>query len=385
MRICIVIPYDLAEEGGVKRHGIRLAASLRRLGDEVDILGPSREPIMLPHVHAVRGVVNVSSNGSENHIGVFACPHLVRRLFHIRQYDVVHIHEPLIPSINYWALWSAGRAARVGTFHAFTEYEPAPLWYARRLWSAIAFRSYDRGIAVSPAAARLAREMFDKPLAIIPNGIDTSIYDRPISLPGRGPLRLLFVGHWRDRRKGLQYLLEACTRLTARGIAWTLDIVGDGGTAPRIENPNLCYHGAIASEQEIASLYAACDVFVAPAIGMESFGIVLLEAMASGRAIVCSNIEGYRYAAGDAAIFTPPQDSAALADAIGRLALDAPLRERLGRAARDRAYMFEWDRLALRVRAEYVAAIAQRYGDAAGRAHALGSARQPAALASRPT
>jgi phosphatidylinositol alpha-mannosyltransferase len=137
-----------------------------------------------------------------------------------------------------------------------------------------------------------------KPLAIIPNGIRTELYKAIAPPNSAGPLRLLFVGHWRDTRKGLPYLLEACEKLTARSIPWTLDVVGDGGKVARSELPSVHYHGAISSEQRIAELYASCDVFVSPATGMESFGIVLLEAMASGRPIVCSDIAGYRHAVG---------------------------------------------------------------------------------------
>ena len=354
MRVCMVIPYDLGEEGGVKRHGVRLAAALRELGDEVDVVGPSSVPIHDPHVHAFGGIVNVASNGSENHIGIFSSPLAIRKLLRARDYDVVHVHEPLIPSLNYWAVWSAGRAARIATFHAFSEHESLRLRAVRRVWSAFAFRSYDRGIAVSPAAAEPVRRDFAKPLAIIPNGIDTSIYTAT-ALPHRGALRLLFVGHWRDPRKGLPVLLEACERL--RGIEWTLDVVGDGGTHPRFEHPNVHYHGAIASETELASMYATCDVFLAPALGMESFGIVLLEAMAAGRAIVCSDIAGYRHAAGEVARYVPPRDSAALAAAISELAASPALRHKLGADGKARAHAFEWDAIAARVRDEYVAAL----------------------------
>ncbi|MEP6864891.1 MAG: glycosyltransferase family 4 protein [Deltaproteobacteria bacterium] len=357
MRVCMVIPYDLSEEGGVKRHGVRLAEALRALGDEVDVVGPSSAPIQDPRIHAFGGVVNVASNGSENHIGMFTSPLAIRRLLRARRYDVVHVHEPLIPSLNYWAVWSAGSAARIATFHAFSEHESLRLRAVRRLWSAFAFRAYDRGIAVSPAAAAPVRGEFAKPLAIIPNGIDTSIYTAT-ALPHRGALRLLFVGHWRDQRKGLPVLLDACERL--RGIDWTLDVVGDGGGHPRHDHPNVHYHGAIASESQLASLYATCDVFVAPALGMESFGIVLLEAMAAGCAIVCSDIAGYRHAAGDVARYVTPRDSAALATAISELAAAPSLRHKLGAEGKLRVRMFEWATIAARVRDEYLAALATR-------------------------
>ena len=150
--------------------------------------------------------------------------------------------------------------------------------------------------------------------------------------PG-APLRILFVGHWRDSRKGLPHLLDACERLTARGVAWTLDIVGDGGTQAKSTLPGITYHGPISSERQVAELYASCDVFASPAVGGESFGIVLLEAMASARPIVCSDIAGYRYAVGGGpdcgAKLVAPGDVDGLAEAFAALAADPALRARL--------------------------------------------------------
>jgi len=360
----MVVPYDLAEEGGVKRHAMQLATSLRRLGDEVDVIGPySKRGGLGDHTFGFRGVVNIPANGSDNRLGIFACPHLVRRFVRDHRYDVIHIHEPLQPSLNYYALWSAGRAARIGTFHGYMEQESPALLRARRFWSAIAYPSYDRGIAVSPAAADYARVTFHKPLAIIPNGIRTELYPQGGPHVAGGPLRILFVGHWRDSRKGLPYLLEACARLGARGVAWTLDIVGDGGQVPRSEAPGVRYHGPISSETQIAELYAGCDVFVSPATGMESFGIVLLEAMAAGRAIVCSDIAGYRYAVGESArgaTLVTPGSVDALVAALAELAADPARRARMGAANRERVRQFDWDRLVERVRDEYLAALAVR-------------------------
>ncbi len=361
----MVVPYDLAEEGGVKRHAMQLAATLRRLGDEVDVIGPvSGQRELGEHVYGFRGVVNIVSNSSDNRLGIFACPHKVRRLFRDKSYDVVHIHEPLQPSLNYYAVWCASpRAARIATFHAFSEQESTALLRARKFWSVIAFPAYDRGIAVSPAAAEYARATFKKPMTIIPNGIRTELY-RPGVAPSHGPLKLLFVGHWRDSRKGLPYLLEACGKLRERGVEWTLDIVGDGGQVPRSELPGVTYHGPISGESKIAELYAACDVFVSPATGMESFGIVLLEAMASSRAIVCSDIAGYRYAVGGGptcgAKLVTPGSVDGLVSALAELAADPALRAKMGAQNRERARQFDWDNLVSRVRDEYCAALEAR-------------------------
>jgi len=368
----MVIPYDLAEEGGVKRHAMQLAATLRALGDEVDVIGPcSDQGALGDHMYGFPGVINIPANGSDNRLGIFVSPRRVRRLFRDRRYDVVHVHEPLQPTLNYYAIWSAGSAARVGTFHAFMEDEGVAMLWARKAMGAVMFRGYDRGIAVSPAAEQSARQVFRGPLAIIPNGIRTGLYAAPAAneATAGGPLRMLFVGHWRDARKGLPHLIEACAQLTARNIAWTLDVVGDGGRLARAPLAGVTYHGPIRAERELAARYAACDVFVSPATGAESFGIVLLEAMASGRAIVCSDLEGYRYAvgsgAGSGALLVPPSSAGALADALAALAADPAIRARLGARNRERVAQFEWDRLVGRVREEYAIGLRGRRGDRA--------------------
>lgn len=381
MKICMVVPYDLAEEGGVKRHATQLAASLRDLGDHVDLIGPCSDRSKLDeHVHGFRGVVNVSANSSDNRLGIFTCPHLVHRFVAEGEYDVIHIHEPLQPSINYYAVWSvSSRAARIGTFHAYAEQESAKLRRARRFWATIAFPAYDRGIAVSPAAAEYAQVAFKKPLAIIPNGIRTELYRPGVPAVAGAPLKILFVGHWRDSRKGLPVLLDAVGKLRERGIQWSLDIVGDGGQVPRSELPGVTYHGPISGEQRIADLYASCDVFVSPATGGESFGIVLLEAMAASRAIVCSDIAGYRYAVGSGpdcgALLVTPGSVDELAGALARLAVEPALRDRMGAVNRERVRVFDWEQLVERVRDEYCAALE-------GRGRVL-EAPQPRAVASQ--
>jgi phosphatidylinositol alpha-mannosyltransferase len=364
VRIAMVVPYDLAEEGGVKRHAVQLASTLRHLGDEVDVIGPLTRGKDGGNVIGFTGVYNIPANGSDNRLGIFACPWKVAKLFRERRYDVLHVHEPLQPSLNYYALWSAGNAARIGTFHSFSEQESPSLLRARKFWSTIAFPWYDRGIAVSPAAADYAGVTFKKPMTIIPNGIRTELYSPGRAPVAGAPLKMLFVGHWRDSRKGLPYLLEACGKLRERGVAWTLDIVGDGGQTPRSELPGVTYHGPISSEQRLAELYAQCDVFVSPAMGGESFGIVLLEAMAAARAIVCSDIAGYRYAVGAGpecgAKLVPPGSVDGLVAALSELAADPALRSRFGAVNRERVRKFDWNRLVARVRDEYLAALESR-------------------------
>ena len=189
-----------------------------------------------------------------------------------------------------------------------------------------------------------------RPLAIIPNGVPTDIFTpapTPI-VPGGAPVKLLFVGRIGDRRKGARYLFDAYRSLLARGLPVTLDVAGELGNAePPPELPGLRYHGAV-NFDELVQLYRACDVFVAPSTGQESFGIVLLEAMASAKPVVCSDIEGYRQVAvPNGAFLVPPADANVLAERLAEIVqLDPIARMRLGDVNRKAALGYDWDRLA---------------------------------------
>jgi phosphatidylinositol alpha-mannosyltransferase len=176
-----------------------------------------------------------------------------------------------------------------------------------------------------------------------------------------GPTRLLFVGRIADRRKGARFLFEAYRGLVARGLSVTLDVVGDLGSGePPPALPGLRFHGVV-DPTRLTELYRECDVFVAPSTGQESFGIVLLEAMSSGKPVVCSDIDGYREVArGTTAVLVPPRDASALERALAQIVqLDRPTREAMGAKNREVAEAFEWDQIAKRVRGEYLGAIAE--------------------------
>ena len=356
----MVVTYDMASPGGgVKQHAVHLAAALRRSGDDVLLVGPSSVPSREPDVRSFDGVVNVSSNDSGNLMGLFVSPRELAQLFKRERFDVIHIHEPLVPLLSYWTVWLTRGLPHVATFHAYRERERRILTLARRAAGATVFPWLQRAIAVSEPAAAYAKAVWDRELAIIPNGVPTEIFTPAAATPRGKTVKLLFVGRLGDVRKGARFMFEAYAGLVARGLPVTLDVVGELGTAaPPPALRGLTYHGAVPFERLI-ELYRACDVFVAPSTGGESFGIVLLEAMASGKPVVCSDIAGYRQVATtEGSVRVPPSNAAALEAALARVvALDPELRRRHGDANRRHAESFSYDKIAERVRVEYEHAI----------------------------
>jgi phosphatidyl-myo-inositol alpha-mannosyltransferase len=358
----------------VKRHALRVAAEMRSRGDDVTVIGPLRRGVGGPFVQGFGGVVNIPANGGANNMAILTPPWRVRRFFRRRSFDVVHVHEPLVPLLPYYSLWFSPEAAHVCTFHMYSEREPSSSKAARRLLGRITFRRFERGIAVSRPAQTYAALSWKRDLALIPNGVSTETFapsSRPARLPTeREPLRLLFVGRWEDRRKGLQPLLEAYTRLRARGVHVTLDVVGACSRVRPDLPPGVTLHGVVRSTAGLVRHYRSCDVFVSPALGQESFGMVVLEAMSCGRPVVCSDIAGYRQVADPrGARMVPPADPEAIAQAVAALAADPAARQAMGQANRTAAERYDWGDLSERIRAQYVEAIGERHGAAVARTH----------------
>jgi phosphatidylinositol alpha-mannosyltransferase len=361
LRICMMVTYDLSTHGGgVKQHAVHLANALRRRGDHVTIVGPASKPLDQDDMVGFGGIANVPANGSDNQLAIFVSPLAVRRFFKTHQFDVMHVHEPLQPALSYYSVWSTPDVPHVATFHAYAENEGLALNWARRVFARLLLPRFQRAIAVSQPAARYAGVTWKRPLAIIPNGVPTKVFRPPAAGPASdGPLKLLFVGRLGDKRKGIRHMIEAYEALLALRVPVTLDIVGElGGATPPPALPGLTYHGSI-DQAALVEAYRSCDVFVAPSTGQESFGIVLVEAMSSGRIVVCSDIEGYRQVATtEGSFLVPPSDAAALARTIQQVAaLPAAERQRLGNVNLAHVAQYDWDVLADKVRHEYLAAM----------------------------
>jgi phosphatidylinositol alpha-mannosyltransferase len=272
--------------------------------------------------------------------------------------DVVHVHEPLSPSTGMFATLRSP-APVVGTFHAFSEKSrlvqlASPL--LRIVWRRLAER-----VAVSNAAASFLDARFGggSDTRIVPNGVDVELFAdaQPANLP-RGR-RILWVGRL-DKQKGFPVAVRAFAALATRLPDVHLVVAGDGAErdavaelSPEVRE-RVVMLGAVANEQ-LPPYFAASEVFIAPALGQESFGIVLVEAMAAGLPVVASRIPGYDEVIRDGVdgVLVPSNDPRALADEAERVLGDPALSGRLAEAGRARAAEFSWDHVTDRLEDVY--------------------------------
>jgi phosphatidyl-myo-inositol alpha-mannosyltransferase len=384
VRVALVSPYSWTYPGGVTRHIEALAAELAAAGHEARILAPFDPPDALSrrlHRGAVPQAlappagfvslgrtVGLPANGAVSNIalapsGVLA----LRRALREGDYDVAHIHEPIVPFLGWDILAHAPEdLPLVGTFHAYST-NPitnggGALFGARRRLNRLHAR-----IAVSEAAAWTARRFFGGRYRIVPNGVHVGA-DFTTDTEEEG-LRILFVG-LPVERKGLPVLLRAFEALREH-VPATLTLVGPGpqDIAPMLlDDRGVRALGKVSEEQKAAEL-AAAEVLCAPSLGAESFGMVLTEAFAATTPVVASDIAGYRDVVreGVDGLLTPPGDALALAEALRTMALGPARRAAMATAARERAERFAWPHIAAEVAECYEQAIA--VGRPQGRLH----------------
>jgi phosphatidylinositol alpha-mannosyltransferase len=269
---------------------------------------------------------------------------------------VVHLHEPLIPSLSLLSLWSTD-APSVGTFHAAAD-SSAGYRVARPVLQRAARRLAVR-TAVSDAARALVKRYFPGDYLLTPNGVEVERFADAPALDLGMARSVLFLGRI-ERRKGLNVLIRAMATLD--DLDATLVVAGTGpeeGSCRSLATSlgvDIRFIGRVA-ENDLPGIYRAADVYCAPGLGGESFGIVLVEAMAAGAPVVCSDLEGFRGVAGAAAALVPPNDPDALADRLREVLTDDARREAMSKASRRVAHMHDWKRLVAGVEAIYEQAI----------------------------
>ncbi|MDH4208047.1 MAG: glycosyltransferase family 4 protein [Anaerolineae bacterium] len=364
MRIALVSPYDYPFPGGVTQHIHYLDKHFRELGHQVKIIAPCAgpEPENLPDnvVVTTNKVISIPFSGSTARIPYSPLVNWrVRKALHEEDFDILHAHEPMTLPVPIMAL-THSRAVNVGTFHAYRDTHVI-YKYGRRIFQPF-FDKLQGKIAVSEAAKDTVARYFGGEFVIIPNGIDVDRFGgehvSPIEQYLDGRPNILFVGRL-EPRKGFRYLLQALPYIKEEFPKARLIVVGayrkDEVTAHLLyvrehHLTGVKFVGRV-SDDDLPRYYRTCDVFCAPSTGFESFGIVLLEAMAAGKPAVATDIPGYRdlLANGKEGLLAEPKNERALAQAIIHILKNPDLQRSMGAEGRAKARQYSWRRVALRV------------------------------------
>ncbi|MDP9005820.1 MAG: glycosyltransferase family 4 protein [Actinomycetota bacterium] len=352
MRVALVSPYSLSVPGGVQGQVLGLARALRALGHDAVVLGPVDGPAP-PGVTAVGGSVALPANGSVAPIALApsAAARTVRALGR-GDFDVVHLHEPLVPGPCLASLVASPRPL-IGTFHAAGT--SASYRWAGRVLGRLAQR-LGRRCAVSAEAAALARRHLGGRYDLVPNGVEVARFADVDPWPTDAPT-VVFVGR-HEPRKGLAVLVAALPELPAQAQVW---VVGEGPQTARLRaacagDSRVRWLGRLGDDELLRRL-AGAHVLCAPSLGGESFGMVLLEAMAAGTAVVASDIAGYAAVARPdrEAVLVPPGDARALGAALRRVLTEPDLAATLVAAGARRAEELSSERMAERYLERYAA------------------------------
>ena len=360
----MVTPYDLAHPGGVAEHVHHLKSELTRLGHTVVVIAPRARSGGLEVGDGYYGVgrtVGIPGNGSRVRLTFDVTLYsAVKELLEKEQFDVIHLHEPLTPVLPYMVLLNS-RSVNVATFHAYRLSNP---WYsAFKPYMSFVLGRLDGRIAVSDAAHELVSQYFEGPYSVIPNGIDPQRFSRgiePFPWANDDSPRILFVGRFNEGRKGFKYLLKAMPLIQQQFPKARLTVVGPGdpkrvsGMIERNYIRGVDFVGQV-SKEDLPRYFASSTVVCAPSIGGESSGIILLEAMASGRPLVATNIPGYAGVMSHEhdGLMVPPMSSQSIALAVVRLLADEHLRQRLSDNGMETANTYAWPKVAKAVVAMY--------------------------------
>ncbi|WP_375483569.1 glycosyltransferase family 4 protein [uncultured Mycobacterium sp.] len=360
MRIGMVCPYSFDVPGGVQSHVLQLAEVMRARGHMVSVLAPSSPHVKLPdYVVSAGRAVPIPYNGSVARLQFSPAVHRrVRRWLTDGNFDVLHLHEPNAPSLSMWALRVA-EGPIVATFHTSTTKSLTLSVFqgVLRPWH----EKIVGRIAVSDLARRWQMEALGSDAVEIPNGVDVASFASAPRLDGypRTGKTVLFLGRYDEPRKGMSVLLGALPMLVQQFPDVQLLIVGRGDEDElRSQAGELMGHLRFLGQVDDAgkaSALRSVDVYCAPHTGGESFGIVLVEALAAGTAVVASDLHAFRRVLrdGQAGCLVPVDDPAALAAALAEVLRNDVLRERYVAAGAEAVRRYDWSVVANQIMRVY--------------------------------
>jgi phosphatidylinositol alpha-mannosyltransferase len=358
MKILLVCPYSWTTPGGVGAHVANLARALRERGHEARVLAPADGPVE-PGVISVGRSFPVPYNGSIARLAFG--PRVAGRIrVAVRRGrpDLLHVHEPFAPSVGLLAV-TVTRVPAIATFHASAG--GSRIYRAASPALRPVYRRLAGRIAVSEEARRTVEKVLGDGVRVIPNGVDC---DRFAGLPEPTGETVLFVGRL-EQRKGARVMVEAFARLAERRADAELVLVGEGPERRDVEaaipeglRERIVLTGRV-DAVELPQMIGRAAVVCAPSLGGESFGIVLLEAMAAGKPVVASSIPGYAAVVRDGVdgILVAPGDAAALAGALHTVLGDPKRARAMGRAGAERARSFDWSVIATQIEEVYAEAL----------------------------
>jgi phosphatidylinositol alpha-mannosyltransferase len=357
MKIGIVCPYSWDIPGGVSAHVADLAEALIRMGHEVSVLAPAEFDELLPDYVVSTGKPRaVKYNGSVARLsfGPIAA-RKVSKWIEDGEFDVLHVHEPLAPSLSVLACWAA-KGPIVATWHSSMDKSRMMLTLSKLAQTAM--EKVSARIAVSEAARATLIKHVGGDAVVIPNGVDISTFTNAKPMfgwPGANQ-SIVFLGRGDEPRKGLSVLVEAYPEIRRQHPQVRLLIAGPGEPddtlkkLSREDRASVTVLGMVAP-QDKASVLASGTIYVAPNTGGESFGIVLLEAMASGTPVVASDLEAFKRVLdnGKAGITFENENSQDLAKVVSNLLSDSVRRTELSAQGKLRAAEFDWSVVAERI------------------------------------
>ena len=362
-KIAIVTPYYYPLYGGVQEYVYHLKKEYKKLGYYVRVItGKFKKEPSIDENEVLRAGIGVPIriNGSVGRIIMIRRGEKVRQTLDAYNFDIIHLQEPFVPFLSHDVI-KYSKAVNVATFHANFEtnvfYKLAGA-FLLPLWNRI-----NGKIAVSPSAMSSITRYFKGDIEIIPNGVDTKRFSPDVKKIGKfndGMLNILFTGRI-EKRKGLIYLLQAFKELKKKYPKIRLIVVGKG---PLMKDhvkyvndhgiKDVCFEGFVSTEM-LPRYYSTSHIYCSPALFGESFGIVLLEAMAAGLPVVAFNISGYNDVVSNLndGLLAEPRDTHDLYEKLEMLITSGKLRGELGRKGLAKSKKFTWESIAKRNIAYY--------------------------------